>query len=247
MKSKTIVILCLLVLPFIVNAQYWNRHKYEFSYGIGASNFMGDISAPINTNQLVWVKLFNSVGPVANVSLKYNLQNRHFVTGAVFFGQMYAEDPIGDINYWDAGRKMNTFFTEISGRYEFQFFKEKNKKTVYRVLGESPFKNLSVPSYVFIGLGGMINLGGFTQINKVTSAIVNETYVAFTPVIPIGIGAKIRINKLTYLGIEAGTRIAFSDKIDNVSNGWFDQYQFVTFNLSHKLRSNQNGWPRFRK
>jgi hypothetical protein len=246
MKLKHLIILFLTCsLSANIFAQGFSLYKYEFYYGIGGSNLMADVCAPKNTNQLVWVKFFNTVGFMGDVGLRYNFADRQYANVNLSLGQLYAKDLTEDPDYWDAGRKINTFFTEITGRYEYVIVKEKKKKTVYRMLGESFLKNINVPTYLFIGAGGMFNIGNFAKTDPSGENVQNELYSNFSFVIPYGIGFKTRLSNTSQLNLEVGLRFAFSDNIDNVKNGWYDQYQFITFNYVKKLRANKNGLPKF--
>jgi len=246
MKLKTGIILFIACL-FSANgfAQGFNSYKYDFYFGIGASNLMADVCAPKNTNKLAWVKFFNTIGFIGNTGLRYKFSERQSANLNLSLGQFYAQDPTKDPDYQNDGRKVNTFFTEISGRYEFMVVKEKKKKTVYRMLGESFLKNLNIPTYLFIGAGGLFNTGKFTQTTADGHDISNEQYSNFSFIIPYGVGFKTRLTNTSHLNLEVGLRFAFSDKIDNWENGWYDQYQFITFNYVKKLKSNKKGLPKF--
>ncbi|HAM98005.1 MAG TPA: hypothetical protein DCQ26_05300 [Marinilabiliales bacterium] len=247
MALKRIITICFLICPFIgLFAQPAYQLKYEFFAGVGATNLMADISAPKSTKQLVWVKIFNTVGVAGNAGLRYNIANRHYASVNLALGQLYAEDPTGDPKYWSDGRKSSTFFTEFTSRYEFLAVKERQRRTVYKMLGESMLKNFNLPTYFFIGVGGLYNIGTFAQLTEDRSNRIPESYSNFALVIPYGVGFKTRLTRLSYLNVEVGMRFAFSDKIDNRENGWYDQYQFITVNYVKKLRSTKNGLPKFR-
>jgi hypothetical protein len=226
-----------------VSAQSFSRYKYEFYYGIGGTNFMGDVCAPSDANKLVWVNLFNTIGFVGNSGLKYRLSERQSASVNLSLGKLHAEDPNDNSKYWAAGRTTNTFFTEVSARYELMVVKEQKKKTVYRMLGESYFKNINIPIYLFIGAGGLYNMGKFSQNYAEYDSTSTTTYSNFSFVIPYGIGFKTRVTNTSYINLEVGLRFAFSDKIDNWENGWYDQYQFITVNYIIKLKANKNGMP----
>lgn len=255
MGKKTIayILLILLLFPAIAHSQSWRQKKYEFKYGIGATNFMGDVAAPSDANKLIWINILHTVGFTGNVALNYHFSERAMLKGDVHIGQLYANDPIDNPDYWYRGIKVNSFFTEISGQYEYMLIKEKPRRTIYRQLGESPFKNFTLPTYAFIGLGGTANFGSYSRIINQGKDVDSESFVNVAPILPIGIGVKFRIDRDTYFNIEAGWRFTLSDGIDNAVGTaenafgeWYDQYQVVTINLIHKLRENKNGFPRFK-
>ena len=243
-------------------SQRWSRYKYEFYYGIGATNFMGDVGAR-NTNaitpitEFVYVDFWNTIGFTTNAGLRYHFKDRQYVRANLFLGQLYANEPRNDDKSWGRSIKFNSFYTELAVKYEFMIIKESKRTTIYRKLGESRFKNFSLPTYLFIGVGGTFNTGKLTAARDLS--VVTLNYTNFAPVIPFGIGFKYRINKLTYINLEAEWHFTLSDGIDNFSKDtylevgvgdvgdWYDQYQTITLNIVYKLRQNQNGLPRFKR
>lgn len=256
MIKKLLYILIFILFYSQGFSQSWSRYKYEFYYGIGATNLMGDVGAPnpefaSPIKSYVWVNFWNTIGFTTNAGLRYHYKDRQYFRANIFLGQLYTQDPVGDIEYWNMGRKANSFFTEIAVKYEYMIFKESKRSTVYKKLGESGLKNFTLPTYLFIGIGGTFNIGTFTQRTDDGKSVTQENFTNIAPTIPFGIGFKYRINKLTYINLEAEWHFTMSDGIDNVVGvgfgEWYDQYQTITFNIVHKLRQNQNGTPKFRR
>lgn len=252
MRCRIAYIITFILIYQASFSQTWSTRRYEFYCGIGLSNFMGDIAAPTNSSKYFWVNFYNTIGITANTGLKYMISDRSYIRGSMFLGQLYAEDVVGNTNFYYRGYKINTFFTELAFKYEFHIIKEKERKTVYKQLGQTKLKNFNVPTYIFIGAGGLLNTGKFSQASGLELFTDNYTNLAF--VIPIGLGVKFRLNHKNYANIEFGTRLSLSDGIDNAKgkdNKQFgtypDQYQFITINYIHKLKSNEKGWPRFKK
>lgn len=259
MSKKVLYTIIFLLFTTLGFSQSWSRYKYEFYYGIGATNFMGDVSAPNPAyaspiTNFVWVNFWNTVGFTSNTGLRYKYSRRQYFRANLFLGQLYAQDPKGDEKYWDRGVGFNSFYTEVAAKYEFVIWQEKKRSTVYRQLRESKFKNINIPTYLFIGVGGMFNVGKFSQISSDGRQVTHENFTNFAPVIPVGIGFKYGINKLTYINLEAEWHFTLSDGIDNAKGKdspmygeWFDQYQTITVNIVHKLRQSRSGGPKFRR
>jgi hypothetical protein len=238
-----------------IQAQRWNARRYEFHVGIGASNFMGDIPAPKDPSKQIWISPFNNTGILVDAHIKYSLTERNSFGLGIYLGSLNGKDPKDNAKYWYRyGYQFRSFMTEISVRYEFLFWKEKRRSTVYRRLGETRLKNLTLPSYLFIGVGGMFNLGNFYKNSPDGRERTNEFYTNIAPVLPIGIGTKMRLDYNMYLNLEAGWRFTLSDGIDNAKSKdnpeqfgpWYDQYQFITLNLVYKLRAKRNKMPNFK-
>lgn len=256
MTKRVLNIIIFILLSSQGFSQGWSYYKYEFYYGIGATNFMGDVGAPnleyaSPINNYVWVNFWNTIGFTTNAGLRYHHKDRQYFRANIFLGQLYADDPTEDIKYWDMGRSFNTFFTEIAVKYEFMICEEKRKTSVYRKLGETFLKNINIPTYLFIGAGATFNVGKYSKIVNEGKNVDKETFANIAPVIPFGFGFKYKINKLTYINLEAEWHFTISDGVDNVVGDgfgeWVDQYQTITFNIIHKLRKNQNGYPKFKR
>ena len=114
-----------------------------------------------------------------------------------------------------------------------------------------------MPSYMFVAAGGLFETGKFSWNAK--DGRQSEKFSTIAPVLIGGIGTRIRINSGVSVGLEAGARIALSDKIDNCDGNvattptkpwifgkWIDQYQFITASLILKLRENKNHLPDFK-
>lgn len=256
MRKKNIILLLILfsILSISTKAQSWKRLKYEFYYGIGISNFMGDIMAPKNKEAVIWADFFNTMGPIANVGLRYFAKERHHFSGNASIGQFYAKETPNTYKFYYRGLKFSSAFLELSLRYEYLFLKERSRRTVYRKFGESKWKNFMIPSYLFIGIGGLVNGGTVTHnYNKMSQ---KKNYVNGAFVIPYGIGFKAKVRHLLYINLEIGARFTFSDGIDyvkkdnfsNIQGGSFvDQYGFISVNIVHKLATDRKGMPKFKK
>jgi hypothetical protein len=218
--------------------------KYEFYFGLGGTNLMADIAAPIDSNQMAWIKFFNTIGYMGNAGLRYKLNDRHYATANVSLGQLYAYEMTYDAVIKE-NKETESFFSEFTARYEFMVFKEKKKQTVYHNLGETNLKNTNLPIYLFVGVGGIYNIGYYTKTIIGGTDVDKLLYSNLSIVIPYGIGFKTRVSSTSYLNLEFGLRYVFSDKIDYVEKGKFDQYQFITFNYIKKLKMKENGLPKF--
>jgi hypothetical protein len=221
--------------------------KYEFYFGLGGTNLMADIAAPIDSNQMVWIDFFNTIGYMGDVGLRYKLNDRHYATANLSLGQLYAYEMINDAVIKE-NKKTESFISELTARYEFMVFKEKKKQTVYRSLGETNLKNINLPIYLFVGVGCFFNLGIYSENSRDINGkpVLDELkYSNISLVIPYGIGFKTKVSSTSYLNLEFGLRYVFSDKIDYVEKGKYDQYQFISINYIKKLKAKENGLPKF--
>ena len=117
----------------------WNQRRYELHTGIGLTNFMGDVCSPRSASTQVWVVPFKTTGYVSNGLLKYQLKERHYISGGLSVGYMAARETVEKKAqyYYRDGITFKSGFAELSARYEFMFIKEKNRRNVYRRIGET--------------------------------------------------------------------------------------------------------------
>lgn len=269
-RVTLIFLICLTSFPLLVYPQYWKKPYYEGIYGLGASNLMSDVGSPdadltgyFKENFWLTPQVFR---PIILIGGRYNFNPRMSIRVNIAFANLAAADIYG--GYRSENRITNTFLIELSGQYEYFVIKEKPKKNVYRLSTYKRYKNLNVPTYFFIGLGGSVFFSK-TQVNEryignqsfVDGQKVDykdsferpEKYTLITPVIPFGLGIKIRMNKVIRFGIEAGYHLTFTDNLDEVKiikeetgNWWPDTYQFLLFTLNYKLKTGRSGLPQFR-
>ena len=258
-----------LLVPKSADAVNRRFQRYEMQFGLGLDNFMGDICSPRNADLPAWV-IPQTIGVVGNVGMKYNLSRRdecrcllsstQSIGASLFFGQLRAEEVEKNIDkfYYRNGIGFNTFFVELSMRYEWYFIKDKKRHFKYKKVGRPIIKRATIaPSYLFVGAGGLLNTGKFFWDNK--DGHQSDRFTNIAPVLMGGIGTKLRINRGVSFGLEFGMRMAFDDNIDNCDGNvettptkpwifgkWIDQYQFITANVTFKIREKKNGWPDFR-
>lgn len=242
----------------IAEGQYWNTKSFEGIFGIGVSNLIADIGSPIPANagmvgQYFWI-IPQSFRPVLFGGGRYILSEKMAFKFNLIASNLSAADIYSDNN--TRNLIANVYLFEISGQFEYYVIKEKRKMNVYRLKSYKWYKNISLPSYFFIGVGESFFF---------SKAIINERYINetgfstkynrqkskyTTPVIPFGIGIKLRLNREIRFGIEAGYRFAFSDYLDEKTadhDKWPDSYQFILFSLNYKLRKGRNGLPVIRR
>ncbi len=262
-----ISLILLLVLCFTgASAQKWNKPRYELHTGIGLTNFMGDVCSPNDPDKMIWILPFRTTGYLADGILKYNIKGRHFVSGSLNLGYMGARETIEKRThyYYRDGIAFKSGFAELGVRYEFEFIKEREHKTVYRKLGETKLKNFTMPSYLFAGVGGYFSYGKFFWNDPQGRERYSKSYGSFAPVVMLGVGAKVRLQRNVYLGAEFGLREVIGDYVDGADGSrksptpsddinkrwkfgkWIDQYQFVAVNLAFKMREKRNHMPNFK-
>ena len=235
--NRKALILCLIILPTLVNAQRWKRQRYEWVTGIGATQFLGDVGG---RNQIGSDWFFDLDAPstryMINAGLRYKISPYISVKGGLSVGEVYGNDEYTKEPYRN---NRNIHFrspvVELSGQIEASWMREQigSRYKIRRVRGRGR-RGSRVYVYGFAGVGLLYmnpmaksRIDGkwrsLRQFNTEGQTIIptRERYSNFQFVIPFGIGMKYKVDKRSSIGIEYGLRKTFTDYMDDVSLTYF--------------------------
>ena len=254
MSFKTIryiLIIFLVLLSSLSEAQRWKRDRYEFVYGLGVSNFTGDVGSRRADQNFfyeygLWVNI-RSIRPVGNVGFRYKLLERLDVKASLNFGLLSNDDWYG--SWRSRNLSFRTTIVELSTQAEYTIIKEKKRINILRHHRNKlirRLRNLNIPVYLFAGVGGMYfnpqtkyrgewynlqPLGtegqGLEPIyNAQTGNLIYDPPdnhdSRFTATFPLGIGFKLRLTKKVMLSMEASMRYTLTDYIDDAGGYYYD-------------------------
>ena len=179
------------------------QHSVDVGIFGGAGTYFGDMTK---------TEFKKSVKPAYGAFMRYNFNPRYALRFNVINGTIGAEGEF-DSQSWVPGPYQPTQWDfdknvlDISLQFEFNFFKY--------IVGD---KETPYSTYLFAGVGMQYydytidhtQLGPLADIPKEGSV--------FSPTIPFGLGFKFNVSKRIGLGIEAGLRKTFSDKLDNLDD-----------------------------
>lgn len=177
--------------------------KIEFGVGGGVSHFKGDISPNFNPLQL---------GVGASGLFRYNMSRSVSLRANVIFSGYNANDEktIDDFyNYRNASATGNLL--ELAAIAEYNFL---DKATMVKKKDWSP--------YLFGGIG--------YSWAKNKSTLFTTPLKVNTPVIPYGVGVKVRFKGPLSICAEFGTRYTISDDFDKI-NSYFGKTNISTGTL----------------
>jgi len=234
-KKIKYLIFIFLAITFLnvtkVSGQYyaWQMLRYEFYFGGGVTNFMGDVGAPINNNSFnsnVWVNK-QAVRWVGQTGLKMALGDRSKIRGNLAIGMLYNDDRYG--NWPDSiARYLNfqSLIVELGAHYELYLIPDRrwsfNKYSRW-INTPKAWRNLLQPVYMFAGVGGIyFNPKGYTNGKWHSLQPLYTEGVSYSRISAVamgGLGIKIRVARYHSLFVEAGWRLAFTDYLDDVSVG----------------------------
>ncbi len=239
MKKNILLSLAfLLVFSTMCEAQRlrarWKAYRYEWSFGIGASNFLGDLGGAnaIGTNGFKDLEL-SLTRPALTVGMRYKLSPALSIHSHLTYGHVKGDDKLTK-EFFRSTRGLN-FKSNI---YEFNVNFEaallsQQEGGIYRLRGVRRSNSFEGSLYGFVGIGvfhfnpkGEFNdkwynlqpLG--TEGQGISPA--REKYKRTQICIPFGIGGRYFFNRRWGVGFEFGLRKTFTDYIDDVSKTYYD-------------------------
>lgn len=235
---KYILLFCLLLVSTFGFSQNWKLSRSAYTYGIGISNYFGDIGGASKIDASAFSDLDLAYSrPLLAVGYHYKVEERIAVNGNLTFANMHGSDANSFNELRDYSFTTNIY--ELSGKVEYHITKETQIRSYggKSISGKILRFNKGVNLYVFAGIGGayfkttakdnLINEPRFTD----------EKHLAL--VFPVGIGAKYPLSSTTYIGLELGGRFTTSDYIDGFtteSSTSKDIYYFTVINVSTKIK-----------
>lgn len=222
----------------------WKAYRYEWSFGLGASNFLGELGGAnaIGTNGLKDLE-FSLTRPAVSVGLRYKIAPAFSVHSHLTYGHVKGDDKLTK-EFFRSNRNLN-FKSNI---YEFNVNFEaallsQSQGGIYRLRGVKRMNTFEGSLYGFVGIGVFhFNPKGFyndewyelqpigTEGQGISPA--REKYKRTQLCIPMGIGGRYYFNRRWGVGFELGIRKTFTDYIDDVSKTYYDKSLIIAANPS---------------
>lgn len=242
MKKLVLLITIITLLPALSTAQKWKRQRVEYSFGIGATNFLGDLGGRDQVGSdfiqdYEWAATRYAVG----LGYRYQLAKDWYVKGNLYYAVVS-----GDDDYTNqparARRELNfkANIIELSAQFEYMIIKQKSGH-LYRLRGVRGKRWFRFEVYAYGGFGGIwFDPYGERNGSWFRLAPLNtegqglpggpSDYSGFTAVIPYGLGIKRNLGggaRARHFGswsisLELGVRKTFSDYIDDVSTYYYN-------------------------
>lgn len=255
MKKAVLVLLSFIVLlPAFSNAQRWKRQRYEFSFGIGISNFLGELGGANQVGTHYFKDLeWSQTRPAVAIGLRYKLGNYLALNSHITYGRVSGDDKL-TTEYFRHYRNLS-FFSDI---YEFNVnfemaFQQEQVGHRYRLKKVKGLRGYELYTYFFVGagvfhmdpktnyLGNIIRLQPLgTEGQGIVASRPKYSLTQFC--IPVGIGFKYTLDRQWGLGLELGLRKTFTDYIDDVSTTYFDFESYPESDPLSKLLSDRSDY-----
>jgi hypothetical protein len=212
----------------------WKAYRYEWSFGVGASNFLGDLGGAnaIGTNGFKDLEL-SLTRPALTFGMRYKLSPALSIHSHLTYGHVKGDDKLTK-EFFRSTRGMNfkSNIYEFNVNFEAALLSQK-EGGIYRLRGVRRSNSFEGSLYGFVGIGvfhfnpkGEFNdkwydlqpLG--TEGQGISPA--REKYKRTQICIPFGIGGRYFFNRRWGVGFEFGLRKTFTDYIDDVSKTYYD-------------------------
>ncbi len=245
-KSYILLVLSILILPGIVEAQRykqrWKSYRSELHFGIGPSNFLGELGGAdqVGTNYFKDLE-FGQTRLAVAAGLRYKLSQMLALNTKLSYGKVSGSDDLTKEffrNYRNLDFKTNIW--EASTNLEIAFIREQVGHR-YRLKGVRGQRGFEISAYGFVGVGVFyfnpkgslgdeyVNLQSLgTEGQGISST--RKKYSKVQLAIPLGIGFKYAIDRRWGVGLEYGIRKTFTDYIDDASKTYYDNNEILSFN-----------------
>ena len=232
-----VIVLLLVATGLDSSAQRWKRQRYEASFILGATNFMGELGG---ANQIGtdYYKDFEIAMTryCLGVGMRYKTTEFTALRGQLIYARLRGEDKLTQEPFRNNRNLMfRSPVIEFDITLEFSWMRESiaSRYKVRRVKGRGQ-KGSEVYFYGFAGIGGMwFNPRGkldgkyysLRPLHTEGQGLVDSrpNYSPFQIVIPWGVGVRYKVNKQMSIGMEYGFRHTFTDYIDDVSQTYYDK------------------------
>lgn len=230
--------LCLLAgeagAQYFRQSSYWKTHRTEIEFGLGVSNFLGELGG---RNQIgspfLWDLEYTQTRPAASLAYRYYLARQQALRMRFTYGILAGNDNTTEEmfrNNRNLSFKSDVF--ELSLVYELHLYREELGH-VYDLRGVKGTKSSRVGLYLFAGVGGFY----FDPRARYNNAWVRlkplgtegqglpggaEEYNNFQVCIPMGFGIRRAVTKNWSIGLEVQYTKTFTDYIDDVSTSYYD-------------------------
>jgi hypothetical protein len=214
---------------------YWKMQRTEVTFGLGASNFLGELGG----KDQIGTDYFNDLEITetkfaATVGYRYYILQNLSVKAGLYYGVISGSDKLTKEPFRNnRNLSFKSPIIESSAILEYHFLQERGGHK-YKIRGAKGQSGFLFGIYGFAGIGGIyFNPKGQTADGKWHSLRPLSTegqglpggaepYKQITVAIPAGLGIRYSVNAKWKMGMEIGLRKTFSDYLDDVSTNYYD-------------------------
>lgn len=212
----------------------------EIGAGIGVCNFLGDLGKKEPVGRTYYADLEASLfRPSVSIFFKNNFNYFFALKGSLTYGMWAGDDKLSHTekfmddawfrNYRNLSFKSNFMEFAVTGEVNMMKFMPGSSShwiCPYFVAGVGFVHFNPKAEYN----GEWVSLRDFgTEGQDMPQYPDRHKYSLIQPVIPIGIGVKMNIQKFLSIGLEIGHRFTFTDYLDDVSLTYVSKQEFIDF------------------
>ena len=158
MKKLLIISLMFFLLLPVTDAQLWKARRYEAVFGVGTTQFFGDIGGFSNDENILGIKDFTFLQTRFNLNtgMRYRISEDFAVRLSLVFGMFHSTDARGSNE--NRGFESGTMFFEPALLGEYYFIKNKAENSFVFLKGNTSLLKSAFQAmdfYAFAGAGGL--------------------------------------------------------------------------------------------
>ena len=214
-------------------SDYWKGQRKEFFFGIGATNFLGDLGGldRIGTDYSFIDLEWATTRPSGHIGYRYRLKPWISTKTILQYGLLMGSDQLTNEparHYRNLNFK--THLVELSQHIELIIFNNEHYGKRHSIRGLKGMRNKNDLVYVFSGITGFLFIP-MSQDGTMLGPLNTEgqglpggpdDYGLFNWGIPFGMGWKIGLDRIWRLSFELSYTKTFTDYLDDVSGVYYD-------------------------
>jgi len=245
--TKLFTFLVLSCLYMTASAQFfdrdrWDSHRHQVHFGLGASNFLGDLGGKddVGTNDFQDLEI-NQTQFSLFVGHKYALYKKFYLRTDFTWGRVSGNDnTTQEVFRQNRNLSFKSNIFELAMMLEYEIPIKKRKGHIYDIKGAKGWKNGGSSCYLFGGFGAFYYnpkaefQGEWIELRPLRTEGQGlpggaDEYGRFSWCIPVGASITKRISHNVSLGLQVSYRYTFTDYIDDVSTSYYNPYDIQLY------------------
>lgn len=217
------------------NSSYWKTHRKEITFGLGVTNFLGELGGRDQIGSpFVWDLEFSQTKPAVSLGYRYYVAKAVSVRFNGTYGILAGNDNLTQETFrHNRNLSFKSNIIEAQLCLEWHPFQEQPGH-MYDLRGVKGMAPSRMGLYFFAGVGGF-HFNPKTQFDGVWVELQPlgtegqglpdgpEEYTLNQFCIPMGVGIRKALNKTMTIGLELQYTKTFTDHIDDVSGSYYDR------------------------
>lgn len=231
--KRLLFLIVLLQFALTGSGQAWRYVRHEVQFGVGASNFLGDLggSKGIGTHGIKDLRI-KPTRPTLTAGYKFMITPAMSVRAVVIWGYLSGDDAhTKNVIRNNRNLSFRSMLGEASALYEYYPWGDRVVPN-YKVTGIAGTKSITFIPYFYTGIGiSFFNPkakynGDWVALQPLATegqglAGRPDKYKRVTMTIPIGAGLKYMVDRQWSVSLDLSLRYTMTDYIDDVSTSYY--------------------------